>query len=303
VSVLTVLLVPQGILMAADRNITLRIRSDIGGGSELHEVAYLQRVKVHEWADGSAIIGYMGLARIDGQATDRWLYRFIGRNFPIDSIEKVAKRLVQDLNAEVPPDHAREEPLIIHLAGFERNAERSPVIWFIRNTGRLFPDGRYEVIGRFEASEELRHVQPSGDRRFSGMSPAQIRQKVFDDARRWMPFWFRQGADLIVLNQIDIGVRSTMQALVEFHPAKPHPFPDTLPEWANHLRFAVLSSAAYYEAFHRPYRQAVGGGADVVWVPWPEEHGPAPTKRTPIGGILNPALPPGAVPAPLPERD
>jgi hypothetical protein len=39
--------------------------------------------------------------------------------------------------------------------------------------------------------------------------------------------------------------------------------------WAKHLRMAVLGYSAYFGAFYASFEQYVGGGADVVAVPWP----------------------------------
>lgn len=267
-SVLTVLVVPPGLLMAADRNITLRVRSDVGGGAQLEQVGYMQRPKVLEWPDGSAIVGYFGLARIAGQATDRWLYRYIGRNMPLDSIADAAQRLTADLNAEVPADDAGHEPLVIHLAGFDDiDGEPAPVVWFIHNTAGLTPQGRYIVGGRFGCTEELRTAQPA-DPRFVGKSADEIRAEL--RARPWsQPFWFRQAADLGAVNALDEAVRLAMTAIVHTHPAQLHPVPQTLIDWSQHLKLAVLTFGAYFEAFYPPYEQVIGGGVDVVSIPWP----------------------------------
>jgi hypothetical protein len=77
------------------------------------------------------------------------------------------------------------------------------------------------------------------------------------------------GIDLAAFNAIDAGLRAAMQAIVLGHPLKLHPFPNSLDEWAKHLRMAVLGYSAYFGAFYAPYEQYVGGGADVVYVPWP----------------------------------
>jgi hypothetical protein len=43
-----------------------------------------------------------------------------------------------------------------------------------------------------------------------------------------------------------------------------------LEEWSRHTKMQVLIYGAYYEAFHPPGAQYVGGGADVLTVPWPD---------------------------------
>jgi hypothetical protein len=88
-------------------------------------------------------------------------------------------------------------------------------------------------------------------------------------------FSFRQGYDLAAFNAIDAALRAAMQTLVTAHPLQIHPFPTTLSEWAKHLRMSVLGYGAYFGAFYAPYEQYVGGGADVVSVPWP----PTPVRE------------------------
>jgi hypothetical protein len=82
-------------------------------------------------------------------------------------------------------------------------------------------------------------------------------------------FSFRQCYDLAAFHAIDAGLRIAMQAIVQGHPLQLHPVPNTLDEWSKHLRMAVLGYSGYFGAFYAPYEQFVGGGADVVSVPWP----------------------------------
>jgi hypothetical protein len=90
-------------------------------------------------------------------------------------------------------------------------------------------------------------------------------------AQRWDPFWFHQGYDLGTFNVLDKVVHEAMRAIVETHPARRREFPTTVQEWSKHLRMAIGTYGAYFEAFHEPFEQYVGGGADVVWAPWPTE--------------------------------
>jgi len=83
------------------------------------------------------------------------------------------------------------------------------------------------------------------------------------------PFQFREGIDLATFNTIDQVLRAGMHAIVETHPDQPLRFPDSLREWSKHLRMAILTYAAYFGAFYKPFQQYVGGGADLVWAAWP----------------------------------
>jgi hypothetical protein len=188
---------------------------------------------------------------------------------PLGSIAHAAGELTAALNAEVPADDAGHEPLIVHLAGFDTvDGELAPVVWFIHNTAGLTAEGRYRVGGRFASTEELRTAQPNTPR-FVGMRANEINEAL--RARRWSnPFWFRQATDLGAVNALDSAVAMAMTAIVETHPARLHPRPQSLTEWSQHLKLAVLTYGAYFESFYPPYEQAIGGGVDVVSAPWPE---------------------------------
>jgi hypothetical protein len=268
-SVLTVLAVPAGILFGADRNVTLRSQYDAGRGRTVEQVGYLQRPKVLKWPNRQAIVGYFGLARIAGQATDLWLYDFIGRNLNYQSLGDVAQSLVDDFEADIPASERRTEPLVLHLAGFDEiDGELAPVIWFIHNTAGLTDLGRYKVADRFNPPrEELRAAYPP--ERFRGMKADEIRTALGARALAWQPYWFRQGYDLAALNTLDEVTRLGMRVLVQRHPARIHDFPTTLVQWEQHLRFAVLTLGAYFDAFYAPYDRVIGGGVDVVSVAWP----------------------------------
>ncbi len=257
-SLLYVQLVPEGILFGADRNITAQATlSD--GTIEIHVSGQSQRSKVLKWPNHEVIVGYVGAAEIAGKPTDDWLYRFIGRNLEFESLEKLAGSLTDELNAHFAAGEL-EGPSIVHLAAFEKIDDQwTPRIYFIRNTGELYPNGAYEVVDKFSCSEEL------GTAYFVGKNGDEIRDHV-----RQRFFSFRQGYDLGSFGAIDEALRAAMYAIVHTHPSKPHPAPTTLDEWSKHVAFAVNGYGAYFASFYAPFEQYVGGGADVVWAAWPE---------------------------------
>ncbi|HZO97084.1 MAG TPA: hypothetical protein VFB42_06905 [Gaiellaceae bacterium] len=259
-SILVVHLVPEGILFGADRNITVT-RS--GGGVALR--GQTQRPKVLRWPNRQVIVGYVGDAEIDGRATDEWLYDFIGRHIdPTEDLATLAAALQSDLNAALQAGNLTDI-CILHLAGFEMDSgEWTPRIWFIRNSTAITPQGAYVQGAAFDASEEV--AQPVY---FGGMTGNQIQADLVARGKQWSPFSFRQGFDLGAFNVLDATLRAAMRAIVETHPLKKHPFPTDLDEWTKHVRFAVLAYGSYFAAFFAPFEQYVGGGVDVVSVPWP----------------------------------
>jgi hypothetical protein len=257
-SILLVQLVPEGLLLGADRNITSQlvlsdgeVRIVVSGQSE--------RPKVLKWPNQEVIVGYVGAAEIDGEPTDEWLYGFIGRNLHFPDLKTLASTLAAELDA-----HFRGGKLIgdsiLHLGGFEQmDGEWTPRVYFIRNTTALNLDGSYECGDHFDCSEEL-----ATDTYFGDKSGSEIRDYVRNHL-----FSFRQGYDLGSFGAIDEALRGAMKAIVYTHPRKPHPEPTTLREWAKHVALAVRGYGAYFAAFYPPFEQYVGGGADVVWAAWP----------------------------------
>jgi hypothetical protein len=151
VSILVVQLVSEGLLIGADRNITTT-----NHGDGVVRVGQARRPKVLKWPNREVVIGYAGLAEIDSEPTDQWLYRFIGRHLDED-LATVAHALKLELEAAIPAS-SDPQPLIIHLGGFEAcEDEWRPIVWFIRNTRKLNTDtGDYEDTNHeFVVSEEL----------------------------------------------------------------------------------------------------------------------------------------------------
>jgi hypothetical protein len=251
-------LVPEGLLFAADRNIT---STKPQGGMLLR--GQTQRPKVLKWPNREAILGYVGAGRISSASTTDWLYDFVGRHITFDDFDGVAETLTKDLNFAMSAGEV-DGDLTIHLGGFEEAAgEWTPRIWFVRNTTQLTPQG--PILGpRFERSEEI--AQPTY---FGAKTGDTIRAEITQMVKNGGLFSFRQGYDLAAFNVLDLALRQAMYALVQVHPLGVHPFPTDLEEWSKHLRMAVLGYGAYFGAFYAPFEQYVGGGADVVSVAWP----------------------------------
>jgi hypothetical protein len=254
VSILVVHLVPQGLIFGADRNVTTQV------GEEVIYVGQAQRPKVLKWPNRDAIVGYVGQAQIAGQMTDEWLYSFIGRNLGERTIEDLAVALAGDLDAALA-EGAVEDALIIHLGGFEDGGDGwYPRVWFLHNTAGLTETGAYVLGDEFVVREEI--GQPEY---FGGLTSAAIQERVANNV-----FSYRQGYDLGAFNTIDDGLREAMRVIVHLHPGHPQPIPDSLHEIEKHVRLSILGYGAYFGAFFEPFQQYVGGGADVVSVPWPE---------------------------------
>jgi hypothetical protein len=253
-SILAVHLVEQGLLFGADRNVTTTV------GTDVIFVGQAQRPKVLRWPNRDAIIGYVGQATIGDQMTDEWLFSYIGRNLGDVTFEDLATALAADLHACLEAGDITS-PLIIHLGGFELvDGTWHPRVWFLHNTAGLTPEGAYIIGDEFVHREEL--GQPEY---FGGRTSAEIRDHV-----RTRVYSYRQGFDLPAFNSIDDALREAMRTIVHNHPGTPVPIPTTLADWEKHVQLSILGYGAYFGAFYEPFEQYVGGGADVVSVPWPE---------------------------------
>ena len=264
-SILVVQVLPQGIIFGADRNITeTRVASDSSGKSVTIVVGQSQRPKVLRWPNRRALVGYVGAARIGGIPTDEWLYDYIGDHLEFSSFEELAHDLTEKIQRQRAIDEGQREPeaLVLHLAGFEeRDSYQVPVVWYIRNPYGM-KDGYYiDIRKEFMCTEEFWGYFPN-------FSPSQIMDRLTQLALNNQPFWFHPGLDLGTFNTLEAFLRGAFALLCQVHPA--HSFPQTLHEWQQHLRMAILTYGAYYQAFRGPGEQYVGGGADTVSLGWPK---------------------------------
>jgi len=267
-SILVVQALYEGIIMGADRNITSTSITKTADGRTIYVFqGQSQRPKVLRWPNSRALVGYVGVGTIGGLPTDEWLYNFIGRNMEFCTLEELAQSLGKEVQSQRIIDEGREkaEALIIHLAGFDnKNGIPIPVIWFIRNPYRLDPiEGYVDIRKEYLVTEELWKKEYIGD-----SLPETIREYLRQRARDYHPHWFHQGFDLGVFNTLDAFLRASFRLLIERHPK--HSFPETLTEWSRHLSMAILTYGAYFQSFYGPSEQYVGGGVDIVSLPWPD---------------------------------
>ena len=245
-SILIVDFLPDGIVVAADRNVTAR-RGAVQGQEQQRQVL--------KWPNAAAVVGYVGLADVADEPMDDWLTRFIGRHFAFTDLAEVAHAL-RDEFEQARPARDQNEPVTFHLASFEpgRDVAVLPRCWYITNStpeGRNIPWVVREELGRREVFGQFREAEWQG--------------RMAKFAQDLAPFWFHQGIDLTIFNTLGAGVKAALKALVD---AGFIAFPGQLRDWERFARFQVLTFSAYFEAYKRPYERAVGGGADVVSLPW-----------------------------------
>jgi len=267
-SILTVVLVPQGMLFGADRTITVTQHS-----GPVIVVSHDERPKVLKWPNAHALVGYVGVARIGTKTANDWLYEFIGRHPGREPAVDLCQALVSDLERDIPASVREDNEMILHLGTFEtRDGLALPQCWYIRNL-----DGHGNPQRRFEAREEL-----FLDHYFGQFKTTDVRDVVRQRADVFQPFWFHQGADLATFNTLDAVLLGTFRLLIDKHPTGVHRRPRTIEDWERYLRMSILTFGAYYEAFRPPAERVVGGGADVEWIEWaPDPHLPVAGEKLP----------------------
>jgi hypothetical protein len=266
-SILVVQALYEGLIFGADRNVTATSIKKTDDGKVVYVLrGQSQRQKVLRWPNYRAIIGYVGAATLRGIPTDEWIYDFIGRNLNFSDFKELAHHLRDEVQTQriIDEEDSKAEPLIIHLAGFEeREHIQVPVIWFITNSHRLDPNGVYADIKKeFGVSEELWQ-----ERYILDSTPHTIRDFLGKRAKAYNPHWFHQGVDLVAFNTFDHFLRQSFRSLIES--GLNRPFPTTLDEWGKHLSMSILTYGAYFQSFYDPSAQYVGGGVDIVSLPWP----------------------------------
>ena len=128
-SLMIIKVVPQGLVLGADRNVT-HMSGTVKkiDNKEIYEfkVGYGNRPKVLRWPNKKALVGYVGAASMGELFTDEWLSDFIGRNHNFDKFADLAKSLKEEAEKQRTKDDNGKSPeiQIFHLAGFEKENEK-----------------------------------------------------------------------------------------------------------------------------------------------------------------------------------
>ncbi len=256
-SVLICEFLPNGIVMSADRYVTVTTRE-----GEADSIGQEQGKKIFRWPHRRALVGAVGLAHIGDKTMSEWMEDFIGDHHDFQDSSSVADDLCQRLQREVPA-YEPPEPLIIMFATFSgRHGCMLPECWHITNVPGVDQNGYLPATNEFSASERIGFHLLTEAR----MLPADIPRFLAERVAAHDPFWFHQGIDLAVFNTLSGGVRAAFRLL---HDAGKLNAPETLEDWERHAKMWVLLYGAYFEAFGLPGQRYVGGGADTLSIPWP----------------------------------
>lgn len=264
-SVLSIHIVPQGIIFAADRNIT--IQRYFGNEKQPTSIPYgqTQGSKILKWPNNKAIVGAVGAASLGGKQINEWLYDFIGNNINFSSFNELSESLKDAIQKQREIDDEKDKPqgMLIHLGGFEkRDGFIVPIIYFIRNIHGMDNQGNYtDIRADFAYSEEI-------EDKFKPLKSSELKNRFKELSEKKEPFWFHHGIGLKIFNILDAFIKQALNTI--YINDTELPFPSRLDEWEQHAKMIILTYEAYFQAFKQPWEQYVGGGVDVLSLPWPE---------------------------------
>src|ERR1035437_4777643 len=209
-SILIIEILPQGIVFAADRFLTVSRESCTLDGT-VRSQGQDSGCKILKWPHNRALIGAVGRCSLEDRSLYDWLYDFIGDHAVFESPAKVAYDLRDRLQATLgtldPP-----ESTIVEFATFvNRDGVIVPEMWHITNVHALQPEtGEYmPPTNEFIASEQVLGVH------LSAVAPAELRKRLADLAAAHNPFWFHQGINLAVFNTLEEGVKAAFRRLYQ----------------------------------------------------------------------------------------
>lgn len=258
-SILLSLYVKDGIVFAADKNVTL---SDAKSGQQV--VLEGDLTKVLLWPNRKAVIGFVGLAELEDLSMDDWLRLFIAETRDFQHLGDVADLLGERFQAKIP----KSKPLlIVHLGGFELvDGIQTPMHYVVTNLAELAPNGTYQGTRPiFDVTEQLKPY-------FEGYKnpskyPDEVRKRFAEMEQRDHFQWFNNGTRYDAFNAFKGALFVALSAIRQVDaPESPY----TLSDWIIYAKMAVELHGSYFRHAYVADKRVVGGGADVCSIPWPE---------------------------------
>jgi hypothetical protein len=258
-SILIVEILPHGIVFAADRFVTVT-RHRKKAGSTLRSRAQDTASKILKWPHNRALIGAVGRTSIGDRSLYDWLYDFIGDHVAFTDPSTVAQDLRDRLQGTLGQINPPAATIVEFTTFAKHNGIIVPEMWHITNVPGVDQNGYLPATNQFMAAEQILGVH------LKAVEPKDLQGVLAECSGKHAPFWFHQGIDLAIFNMLEEGVKQAFRAL---HKAGKLRQPQTLEDWERHAKMWVLIYGAYFEAFGEAGERYVGGGADVLSIPWP----------------------------------
>ena len=150
-------IVAEGIVFAADKNITLTYADREG-----EPVASVQDLgaKILRWPKQKALLGYVGRAEVGGVPMHQWLYDFMGDHIGFGEPATVANDLRDRLQREI--GGPGQQASIVEFSAFaRRQGHIVPEYWHVTNVHGLNGQGDYlPPAAEFTAEEQMARAIP-----------------------------------------------------------------------------------------------------------------------------------------------
>jgi hypothetical protein len=255
-SILVVQVLHEGMVFAADRNV---ITTNWDGTEKQEDLAE----KVFRWPNDHTLFGSVGEVDVGGVPIREWLLLRSRKYAALGDLATIARELKDEIQQQRIEDEKgkKAEGLIIHLGAFRKRDEYMvPEVYYITNAYDLGRFGYTKITKEYGCSEQFWE-------KFNSTHVSEIRRELKVRAKNFKPFWFHQGFDLLTFNVLESAIRSSFELLCKHHPN--HDIPTDLAGWEKHIKFQILMYGSYFTAFHDESDRYVGGGVDVVSIPWP----------------------------------
>jgi len=258
---------PEGIVFAADKNLTLLYGIP---GNLQQDVEVGATTKVIPWGHRKAVVGYCGIGQLVGLSMEEWLRQFAAKTRDFDDLDKIANQMRDEIQRDFDQDYPDgididSTGLIVHLGGFRYESDIAvPSMYLISNVPGMDLLGRYEkAVRNFQVSDELRtRVVNEGARGFRLWL-----EKYYQEGKL---IWFNNGLNFPAFNVLKEGLWQTLTALRNL-PQMPLPQTPTLDDRVVYCKMAIELFDSFFRHHFLPSYRSVGGGADAEWVPWPEQ--------------------------------
>jgi hypothetical protein len=259
---------PEGIVFAADRNVTVY---DLGSGFQNVEVGAVS--KVIPWPYRKAVVGYCGLAELASLRMDEWMRQFVAQTRELDDLAQLAKqmhRLIQrDFDRDYPEGANVEEcALIVHLGGFQyEDGVAFPAMYYISNVPGYDQRGKYyPAVREFTEPEDHLHREAAK----SGVrSPSDYKPWLEQIHQAGQLMWFNNGLGFPAFNIIKGTLWAALNEIRrrQFMPLRTTP---SVEDRIAYCSMAVESYGSFFFHHYQPRYRSVGGGVDAEYVPWPK---------------------------------
>lgn len=246
----------EGIVFGSDSQITRPSPSGNDRGDPQTKVLDVPRLGIA----GGGVIGFYGLAQVNGAPMDDWLRAQIGAWASSATVGD----FVEHIRSAIERDATTPERRTVsgfHVGGFERReGVVVPVFWFLRNTHDFDENmGLHSNVKHYHADEQLlKHYM-------AGMSVADVRRELRSRQQRGLPFWLRNG-DLPFFAAVWNGIEEALNGIVKRPGFRT---PTTIDGWETIARTFVRTTSDVYRSLCTAGAPTIGGKPIVCSVVWP----------------------------------